>query len=138
MKVIYPIPGGGSQPYIEFMRYTSAMFAAERFHPERKADENALAVNNVSRVSKARTRLQGDKINLTSFHPRTHFQLLASCCPSSARIGGVGKPHDFPNEKDAGNSQEKSDSGLSSSFHDDYDAIADIAETLLETTSFSV
>lgn len=34
------------------------MFAAERVStlPERKADENALAVNNIGRVSKARTR----------------------------------------------------------------------------------
>lgn len=59
-------------PHIEFMRYTSAMFAAERALPARnvKADENALAVNNVGRVSKARApAYQGDKINLTSFHP---------------------------------------------------------------------
>lgn len=48
-----------------------------RFYPERKADENALAVNNVGRVSKARTRAYKEiKSTWPRSIPRPHFQLL--------------------------------------------------------------
>lgn len=51
-----------------------------RLHPERKADENALAVNNVGRVSKARTRAYKE---IKSTWPRSipPAAFSASCRP---------------------------------------------------------
>jgi len=51
-----------------------------RFHPERKVDENALAVNNIGRVSKARTRAYKE-IKSTWPHsiPQPRFQLFVLC-----------------------------------------------------------
>ena len=56
MKVIYPIRAALVALYRVHAIYVRDIRGRARFHPERKADENALAVNNVGRVSKARTR----------------------------------------------------------------------------------
>lgn len=56
MKVIYPIRAALVALYRVHAIYVRDVRGRVRFHPERKADENALAVNNVGRVSKARTR----------------------------------------------------------------------------------
>lgn len=100
MKVIYPIRAALVALYIEFLRNTFAMFAAESvstppsLHSERKADENALAVNNVGRGSEgAHPRLQGNKINLTSFHPPVTFSAsCASHCPRPRLATGWKHP----------------------------------------------
>lgn len=56
MKVIYPICAMLVALYRVHTIYVRDVCGRARFHPERKTDENALAVNNIGRVSKARTR----------------------------------------------------------------------------------
>lgn len=95
MKVIYPIRAALVALYRVDAIYARDVRGRARFHPERKADENALAVNNVGRASKARTRrLQGDKINLTPFHlPFAFSASSASRCPRFARFPSVKWKH---------------------------------------------
>jgi len=78
MKVIYPIRAALVALYRVHAIYVRDVRGRARFHPERKADENALAVNNVGRVSKARTRAYKEiKSTWPRSIPQTCFQLLA-------------------------------------------------------------
>lgn len=78
MKVIYPIRAALVALYRVHTIYVRDVRGRARFHPERKADENALAVNNVGWVSKARTRAYKEiKSTWPRSIPQPHFQLLA-------------------------------------------------------------